>query len=207
MSFYKSEPASKEHALDKREKKDVKLSENYLDDTFNIHASTIEEAIEDIEKARLTLYYMLEEYKRISTKPLKNIYDFMGKYTASFDNGIIKIIINEYPSTNYIKDLETIIKIKGYWENITLCAVNDLLKERKIYYEKAFVYMKFYLPLKNCDTDNRNYKPIIDGIRYSLIVKEDTYEHICYMVDSQYSKHNPHTEIIICDYDIRKDIV
>lgn len=155
---------------------------------------SIIKAYEHAEKTRLNLYNAITEdikrgYLTIENAPI--ISDWKAEI---YDTDKIKIYIPDYPPRiNKISSLFRDIWIR----NIANCIRN---LENCPQYSKAFVWVKFFLPRKDWDIDNRDIKPIVDGIRYSRIINDDTYDNICYGFEG-YFNELPHTEIYIINYD------
>ena len=62
--------------------------------------------------------------------------------------------------------------------------------------------IKIYDNTKIWDADNRNVKPIQDGLIYGKVIKDDNIYCSCYMVQGYYS-NRPHTEVyVIADDEI-----
>jgi hypothetical protein len=148
----------------------------------------IKKAYENIEKARMELYWAVnDEIKRgeIPTETLP-----CDEWKAEYKNNVIKIVIPDYPpKTLYAKKAA-----KQRWINNVMFAIKSLNPLPQ--FEHIFVFVDFYIPSKDWDVDNRDVSPIIDGIRYSQIIKDDTYEHVSFGYRGHYSE-DPHTDIYI----------
>jgi len=73
----------------------------------------------------------------------------------------------------------------------------EVREYEKLFYNKyVMVIIKIYDDAKIWDADNRNVKPIHDGLIHGRIIKDDNIYCTCYMVQGYYSDR-PHTEAFI----------
>lgn len=167
---------------------------------------------EEINKIRNTL---IETYEAISTQqikiakeisnlnykidaPLSQRIGIKGFSEATIqENGIIKIVVNRTPEkvklfnrlgTQYYKE------IKDFWESTILNALQSITIQP--INEKAFIIVNILHPGEDWDTDNHSIKFIIDAIRYSGVIKNDTYKDVSYTVTGQKNKEEK-TEVYI----------
>ncbi|SHF87911.1 hypothetical protein SAMN02746089_02707 [Caldanaerobius fijiensis DSM 17918] len=147
-------------------------------------------AYEAIEKARKELYWAFNESIRRGEPPAGVLPSDDVK--VSLDDGVISIHIPDYPprtakAKQYAKDR---------WLNNVLFAIQSLDKCPR--FDKAFIWIKFFLPARDWDVDNRDISPIINGVRYAGIIKDDTFKHVSYGCEG-FQSDNPHTEIYIVE--------
>jgi hypothetical protein len=106
---------------------------------------------------------------------------------------VIKITIPECPS----RLTETKKIYRERWIRNTCAALKKL--QHKPVYEKIYVLVKVYYSNKDWDIDNRDLKPLIDGIRYSRLIKGDNIKNVAYIADGDISE-NERTEVTILPY-------
>jgi hypothetical protein len=165
---------------------------------------TVNMPIEEINKIRDTL---VETYEALSTQqikiakeisnlnyrtdaPLSQRIGIKGFSEATIkENGIIKIVVNRTPEkvklfnrlgTQYYKE------IKDFWEGSILNALQSITIQP--FNEKAFIIVNILHTGDDWDTDNHSIKFIIDAIRYSGVIKNDTYKDVSYTVTGQKNK-------------------
>ena len=111
-------------------------------------------------------------------------------YKAKVEDDILKIYIPEkIPSikrgANYIQ------------KQITYNVSKVTNKFKGMFYDKfVMVIIKIYDDTKIWDTDNRNVKPIYDGLINGKVIKDDNIYCTCYMVQG-YHSDKPHTEVYV----------
>ncbi len=166
---------------------EVKVDMEYLLATYS-----------DIEKARMNLYWSINKCLRSGEKP-----DFVlpcDNVKAEMTDDVIKIVVPDFPARlALIKKAE-----KNRWTDNVMYALKNL--NRNVYFEKAFVFIKFYMPIENSDIDNWDIKPIIDGIKHAEIIPDDNYEHLSFGFNARFS-NEPKTEIYIFDYNKLEKII
>lgn len=85
-----------------------------------------------------------------------------------------------------------------YWVSAIVSAYKRLDKKIKI--NNAICLILTYSPYKmKWDTDNRNFKYIIDGIRYTTIINDDDWCNLWLMLVGSVDERNPRTEIYISE--------
>lgn len=73
----------------------------------------------------------------------------------------------------------------------------EVREYQELFYDKCvIVVIKIYDDTKIWDTDNRNVKPIHDGLIHGRIIKDDNIYCSSYMVQGYYSDR-PHTEVYV----------
>lgn len=157
-----------------------------------------------LELKRLEAWKMLVEVKDnfdelnlpIDTTPIINS-------TATYEREILKILINDYiPRKCLIKERNNISPLRYHW----LRAVSDPIKKLQasgvnLHFQKAFCIIRCYVPRNIAqDVDNIAYKIILDGLRYTKIINDDTWKQMSFMVDGDIDRENPKTEIYVMEY-------
>jgi hypothetical protein len=123
--------------------------------------------------------------------------------TATYENGIVKFVVPELPP--HIRAEDSIqAKIKYHWrEMIVYAYVKAGINVR---FNHAFCLIKIYHQLgAPWDVDNRIYKYIIDGIRYTKMIPDDSSKHLSYMVTGIQNSNELKTEILVSDFEEVKD--
>lgn len=68
---------------------------------------------------------------------------------------------------------------------------------------KALVEITYYFPdLIRRDPDNYSGKFLMDGLKKAGVIKDDSFRHVRLLLDGDYDKENPRTEIKITEEDI-----
>jgi len=118
--------------------------------------------------------------------------------------GVLKIVVKDYPPRKCLAESKISQRLLRYrWVKSVVDAVGKL-RTGGIYpvFEKAHCVITVYLPLStsNWDIDNRALKFIIDGLRYSGIIADDTADKLAYTVIGEMDKDFPRTEIILVEH-------
>lgn len=83
----------------------------------------------------------------------------------------------------------------------------EVRQYQELFYDKCvMVIIKIYDDIKIWDTDNRNVKPIHDGLIHGRIIKDDNIYCSSYMVQGYYSDE-PHTEVYVIAADEITNII
>ena len=180
----------KEEIIESIEKiKDI--SEKLLKTKEEIKDEELEKYFYKLEKTRMDMYDAVRQRNMwlefMDDKGTEFIdYD----YNAKLEDDILKIYIPEkIPSikrgVNYIQKQITynVSKVTNQYEG--------LFHDRFV-----MVIIKIYDDTKIWDTDNRNVKPIHDGLIDGKVIKDDNIYCTCYMVQA-YHSDKPHTEVYV----------
>lgn len=74
-------------------------------------------------------------------------------------------------------------------------------KYKELFYDKCvMVIIKIYDDTKIWDADNRNVKPVQDGLIHGKVIKDDNIYYSCYMVQGYYSD-KPYAEVYVLSAD------
>ena len=113
-------------------------------------------------------------------------------------NGIrIKIYIPDVLPNIYIKTAnEAACYFANEWKNNTSFLIRQWEEFSALKYKKVFVWLKFFHPIK-FDSDNKFFKPIIDGIVASELIKDDNCYVLKFGCEGIISHKNPHVEVFI----------
>lgn len=167
------------------------ISEKLLKTKEEIKDEELEKYFYKLEKTRMDMYDAVRQRNMwlefMDDKGTEFIdYD----YNAKLEDDILKIYIPEkIPSikrgVNYIQKQITynVSKVTNQYEGM--------------FYDKfVMVIIKIYDDMKIWDTDNRNVKPIHDGLIDGKVIKDDNIYCTCYMVQG-YHSDKPHTEVYV----------
>lgn len=180
----------KEEIIESIEKiKDI--SEKLLKTKEEIKDEELEKYFYKLEKTRMDMYDAVRQRNMwlefMDDKGTEFIdYD----YKAKVEDDILKIYIPEkIPSikrgANYIQ------------KQITYNISKVTNKFKGMFYDKfVMVIIKIYDDMKIWDTDNRNVKPIHDGLIDGKVIKDDNIYCTCYMVQG-YHSDKPHMEVYV----------
>ena len=118
---------------------------------------------------------------------------------VSFDGEKIKMIIPDFLPSIYIKtSCEALNYFSLSWKMKICKSLTKLISENEgLHYNQVFIWIKLFLPVETFDCDNRYFKPIIDGIVSSKLVKDDDYKTVKFGIQGKSELENPHTEITI----------
>jgi len=123
---------------------------------------------------------------------------------AVYGSGVLKIVVKDYPPRKCLAESKISQRLLRYrWVKSVVDAVSKL-RAGGIYpvFEKAHCVITVYLPLSTSswDIDNRALKFIIDGLRYSGIIADDTADKLAYTVIGEMDKGFPRTEIVLVEH-------
>ena len=180
----------KEEIIESIEKiKDI--SEKLLKTEEEIKDEELEKYFYKLEKTRMDMYDAVRQrnmWLEFMDDKWTEFIDY--DYNAKLEDDILKIYIPEkIPSikrgVNYIQKQITynVSKVTNQYEGM--------------FYDKfVMVIIKIYDDTKIWDTDNRNVKPIHDGLIDGKVIKDDNIYCTCYMVQG-YHPDKPHTEVYV----------
>ena len=180
----------KEEIIESIEKiKDI--SEKLLKAKEEIKDEELEKYFYKLEKTRMDMYDAVRQRNMwLEFMDDKGTEFIDYAYKAKVEDDILKIYIPEkIPSikrgANYIQKQITynVSKVTNQYEGM--------------FYDKfVMVIIKIYDDTKIWDTDNRNVKPIHDGLIDGKVIKDDNIYCTCYMVQG-YHSDKPHTEVYV----------
>lgn len=116
------------------------------------------------------------------------------EYKAEIENEILKIYIPER--------IPPIKNGANYTQKRIMQNVSRIVRkyEELFYAQFTMVLIKIYDDGKIWDADNRNVKPIHDGLIHGKIIRDDNIYCTCYMVQGYYSD-KPHAEVYVLPAD------
>jgi hypothetical protein len=112
-------------------------------------------------------------------KEIAEVYDdvILEGWHSEYGNHRIKMYVNDFPCRVYWKKISSdidFINKKLSWNVAKM--IKKVTMTTSLRWEKVFVWIKFYMPLKHYDIDNNYYKPIIDGIVRSGLIDNDDFQ-------------------------------
>lgn len=164
--------------------------------------------IKNFESARMHLYkYAQDKINTLKCTPeLSDVainseeeIEEINSPEVSFDGEKIKMIIPDFLPSIYIKTSnEALNYFSMSWKIKISKALIKLISENEgLHYNQAFIWIKLFLPVATFDCDNRYFKPIIDGIVASGLIKDDDYKTVRFGIEGKSELENSHTEIEI----------
>ncbi len=146
-------------------------------------------------KNRMDMYdYVTQENLWMDFMNIEGIKTINDKYKATLENDILKIYIPE--------KIPSIKKGVNYVQKQIIYNIAKSVKKYKgLFYDQfTMTIIKIYDDGKIWDADNRNVKPIQDGLIHGKVIKDDNIYCSCYMVQGYYSD-KPHAEVFVLPAD------
>ena len=172
------------------------ISEKLLQAKEKLQDQDLERYFCKLEKTRMDMYDAVNQNNLwrefIGDEVVTEYID--DKYKVKLEDDILKIHIPEkIPSikkgANYIQ------------KRITSNIARIIRKYEGLFYDKfTMVIIKIYDDGKIWDADNRNVKPIQDGLIQGKVIRDDNIYCCCYMVQGYYSDE-PHAEVYMVSAD------
>lgn len=169
-----------------------------LDKFIKVTNSTYEK----IEKIRLELFELMQETLEVQDiqdecKELACLCDNLKEAVVSFPyDGVTQITVYDYPVR--------IVKNSAKYQNIWMRNILNALRKHDIKtIDRALVIIRLFSPITTAwDVDNRAINHIINGIKLSRLIADDSWNKMSYMLIGGIDKENPRTEIWV--YDLEK---
>ena len=172
-----------------------KISEELVQTKEEIKDEQLERYFCKLEKTRMDMYDAARQrnlwLKFMDKKEPEFIDD---EYKAEVENEVLKIYIPE--------KIPPIKNGANYTQKRIMQNVSRIVRK----YEELFcdkftmVRIKIYDDGKIWDADNRNVKPIHDGLIHGKVIRDDNIYCTCYMVQGYYSD-KPHAEVYVLPAD------
>lgn len=176
-------------------KKIEKISNEVVQTKENLEDEKLERYFCNLEKARMDMYEeVMQRNLWIEFDGGKGTEFIDYNYKAKVENEILKIHIPE--------KIPPIKKGASYTQKrITSNIARITRKYEGLFYDKfAMTIIKIYDNGKIWDADNRNVKPVQDGLIHGKVIKEDNIYCSCYMVQGYYSD-KPHIDVYVIPAD------
>ncbi|MCI9040090.1 MAG: hypothetical protein HFJ29_09680 [Clostridia bacterium] len=172
-----------------------KISEELVQTKEEIKDEQLERYFCKLEKTRMDMYHAARQrnlWLKFMDKKEPEFID--NEYKAEVENEILKIYIPE--------KIPTIKNGANYTQKRIMQNVSRVVRKyEELFYDKfTMVLIKIYDDGKIWDADNRNVKPIHDGLIYGKIIRDDNIYCTCYMVQGYYSD-KPHAEVYVLPAD------
>ncbi|MEK5176714.1 hypothetical protein NST63_26595 [Heyndrickxia sp. FSL W8-0496] len=164
----------------------------------------IEQALKSIELVRVSLYKSLTQYRQ---------WEEFAKDNPNLNKMGLNIEIKEYsdkvkitiPNILPYVRLDHKLNDKDYYRKLNTFYVGEMTKiiqekNIKLTFSNAFILIKQYFPdLKIRDFDNQIKSFIFNALRYSKLIKDDSWKNLTYMEAGELCRTHPRTEIIVTD--------
>ncbi len=162
---------------------------NKLVDCNGVTEIQVENFLKEFEKRRFKILNEIKKYNEIVDNVEDKISFIDNEYKAEVVGNILKLYIPEtmpkYKNT------------KTHTYKRILLNVAEISREFKGMFEDgAFIFIKVFDNQKNWDIDNKNIKPIPDGLLLSGVILDDNINNMFYCVKGEYSE-TPHTEVYV----------
>ncbi len=158
----------------------------------------LENFLKAFEKARYNILYEINIYNKSVEFEQEKISTIDTDYNAEVSSNILKIYVPE--------TLPSYKNIKTHAQKRILLNISEITKPfSNLFNDQVCVFIKIYDKINNWDVDNRNIKPICDGLIASKVIQDDNIDKMFYCVKGEYS-NNPHTEIYVFDYKKLSDL-
>ena len=167
------------------------ISNKLLQTKEKIKDEELERYFCKFEKTRMDMYDAVEQRNLFMKFGGGDAINCIGEeYEVELQNDILKLYIPE-----------TLPKIKqglNYAQKRMMSNISwNVRKYEGLFYDKTvIVIIKIYDNKTIWDADNRNIKPIHDGLIHGRIIKDDNIYCSSYMVQGYYSD-KPHTEVYV----------
>ena len=172
-----------------------KISEELVQTKEEIKDDQLERYFCKLEKTRMDMYDAAKQRNLwIEFMDDKGTEFIDDHYKAEVENEILKIYIPER--------IPPIKKGANYTQKRIMQNVSRIVRKyEELFYDKfTMVLIKIYDDGKIWDADNRNVKPIHDGLIHGKIIRDDNIYCTCYMVQGYYSD-KPHAEVYVLPAD------
>ena len=176
-------------------KKIEKISNELIQTKEKIKDEELERYFCKLEKERMDMYDAVMQENLWKDFMGDEVTDFIDyDYKAKLEDDILKIHIPE--------KIPPIKKGASYTQKrITSNIARMTRKYEGLFYDKfTMTIIKIYDDGKIWDVDNRNVKPIQDGLIHGKVIKDDNIYCSCYMVQGYYSD-KPYVEVYVIPAD------
>lgn len=158
--------------------------------------------------------YEFAEYLKLKTwSAMESIQDDLELYgeltkeereldaEATFDGKVLKIIVKDcLPRRPRVKKslLKSASLLRQYWAGNITSAIRRL--PEPVRFEKAVCFIKIITP-KNIewDVDNRAINIIVNSLRMTQVIKNDSWDKLSLYISGCVDKDNPRTEIMVTE--------
>ena len=169
------------------------LSNKLLQTKEEVTNEKLEKYFIKFEKNRMDMYdYVKQANLWLNFIDEEGIKAINTEYKATLENNILKIYIPE--------KLPSIKQGINYVQKQIAYNISNVIKQYKgLFYDKfTMTIIKVYDSGKIWDADNRNVKPIQDGLINGKVIRDDNIYCSCYMVQGYYSD-KPHIDVYVID--------
>lgn len=167
------------------------LSKKLLQTKEEIKEDELEKYFYKFEKIRMDMYDDVRQRNLwLHFMDLEGIEILDNKYEARLEDNILKIHIPE--------KVPSIKRGANYIQKQIAYNIAEVVEQYEgIFYDKSvMVIIKIYDDTKIWDADNRNVKPIQDGLIHGRVIRDDNIYCSSYMVQGYYSDR-PYIEVYV----------
>ena len=141
------------------------------------------------ERARYNILNEIKEYNKNVEFEYEKISTIDNEYKAELNENILKIYVPE-----------VVLSYKGLKTHTYKRMMMNIAEVTKTYANlfktEVFIFVKIFDKTSGWDIDNKNIKPIADGLILSNVITDDKISKMYYCVKGKLSE-TPHTEIYI----------
>lgn len=159
----------------------------------------------DIEIKRMEFWSMVYEIREDMVNadlPVDDTKTLIS--SASYENGILKILVKDYiPRKCLIKHKGAVTALCKHWLTAIIDAVKRLRETGTVphFDKRALCIIKTYIPRNIVrDLDNLAFNTILNSLRYSKIIDDDSWNELAFSIDGDVDRENPRTEIYVTEY-------
>jgi len=152
-----------------------------------------------LDIARMRMFEELEFSLTTNSIP-PDIYD-INNGSAYWNGKFLHFVIYEViPHVKYSANKEWSKSQKWHWVGL----INGAFKKLNIdnlKFNKAFCYINMYMPsIGPWDIDNRCYSYVINGIKFTRVINDDSFRYMVILLSGNTDQTNPRTEIFLTEY-------
>lgn len=152
-----------------------------------------------LDIARIQLYEEVEDIF-LNEPVLKNI-SVIETGKAYWNGKVLHFIVPEIiPHNKLSANKEWYKKQLWHWVGIINNAFKKL-ENNSIKFNKVLCYIKMFMPaIGPWDIDNRCYSIVINGIKYTRVIDDDSFNHMVILLSGDTDQETPRTEIYLTEY-------
>ena len=185
-------------------KKNLEMLYNDIDIVMRSNSLTekqIQNFLISFERARYNVLNEIKNYNNTVEFEYEKIKTIDDEYKAELEkidvkekNTKVKLLKIYVPEI-----LPSYKNIKTHTYKRILLNMSEVTKPyADLFKNEAFIFIKIFDKSSGWDVDNKNIKPVADGLILSKVIKDDNMSKMYYCVRGKFSD-NPHTEIYVSD--------
>ena len=175
----------------KKELSALEDSINLMIDNNSITNLQIENFLRTFEKTRFNVLSEIKLYNKTVQYEYEKIKTIDDDYKVKLIGNVLKIDIPEVmPSYKNIKTHAS--------KRILLNIAENTKQYEGLFKNSVFIFIELFDKIQGWDVDNRNIKPVADGLILSKVITDDNITKMSYCVRGETSD-KPHTEIYVME--------